>query len=85
MRKSFYCRAYTTTSSFTEEEQNIIEDDLKDALWTDSEICSYIHSVDNCEKQCESCMNEMLDNRSKTRLLVDKLKNKKIENKTSHL
>lgn len=75
--KSFYCRTHTNVSPFDESEQKLIEFDLKNAGWDEMEIFRYIHP-ETCKKQCERCMNEMLDNRAKTQRLVDKLKNKSV-------
>ena len=77
MRKSFYCRTHTNTSPFDDSETELIRMDLQDAGWTSSEICDYLHP-DTCEKQCERCMNEMLDQRNRTKKLVDSLKNKNV-------
>lgn len=74
---SFYCASHTNTSPYTDAERELIEMDLKDAGWDEMEIFRYIHPQ-TCKKQCERCMNEMLDNRAKTQILVDKLKNKNV-------
>lgn len=71
---TFYCRTHTNVSPYDESEQELITMDLMDAGWEEMEIFSYLHP-DVCKKQCERCMNEMLDIRSKTQALVDKLKN----------
>lgn len=77
MRKTFYCKTYTNVSPYTEKEKETITNDLKKAGFSDTDVFNYIYP-DTCKKQCDSCVNEMLENRSNTKKLVDKLNNKNV-------
>ena len=75
---TFYCKQYTELTVFDDKEQKKITKDLTRAGMSEMEIFSYIYPGSACEKQCDICINEMLDNRSKTQKLVEKLNNRNV-------
>lgn len=74
--KSFYCKIHTCTD-FCIDEYNEATKELRELGFSLKQEIEILHP-DPCKKQCNDCINEMLDNRSKTQKLVDKLKNKSV-------
>lgn len=76
MEKTFYCKIYTCTD-FCINEYNQATKDLQEMAMSLQEQVKILNP-DSCKKQCQDCIDEMLDTRLKTQKLVDRLKNKNV-------
>jgi len=72
----FYCKIHTGTD-FDIDEYNKASQELDKAGIPIKDQLEILHP-DSCKKQCQACIDEMLDTRLKTQKLVDKLKNKSV-------